>query len=82
MGLSREKKLRLRNMKELTNNLSGLIAQRDMTYIDLADLVGIRRGYANKIANGYIKPNVVLALKIAKALEVSVEDIFGLPEDR
>jgi DNA-binding XRE family transcriptional regulator len=60
------------------NNISKVIQQKNMTQGYLAKMVGVRRDYINRIINGYITPSVDLGMRIAKALEVSVEDLFIL----
>lgn len=42
----------------------------------LAKEVGISRQYLSGIENSKKQPSVIIAMKIAKALNVTVEDIF------
>lgn len=60
----------------MDNNIYQVIRDQNMTQGDLAQKVGIRREYINRIINRRITPTVPLGMRIAKALEVSVEDLF------
>ncbi|MET0856120.1 MAG: helix-turn-helix transcriptional regulator [Telluria sp.] len=62
----------------LVTNMKLLRAQRDLTQAQLADLSGITRKSINAIESGRMVPSTILALKLARALDVKVEDIFRL----
>lgn len=47
-----------------------------MTQGDLAQMVGVKREYINRIINRKVTPTIPLGIRIAKALEVSIEDLF------
>lgn len=66
----------------LDNTLKVERAKRDWTQERLAHEVGVTRKTINTIENGRDIPSVFLALKLAKVMEVKVEDIFMLREDR
>lgn len=53
---------------------------RDLTQADLAEKAGITRRSVNAVEAGRMVPSVLLALKIARALGVSVETIFSLDD--
>jgi putative transcriptional regulator len=53
-------------------------AMRNLTQADLADLAGITRKSINAIEMGHMVPSTVLALKLARALGISVEELFSL----
>ena len=53
-------------------------AMRDLTQADLAALAGITRKSINAIEMGHMVPSTILALKLAHALKVSVEELFSL----
>jgi putative transcriptional regulator len=53
-------------------------AKRDLTQAGLADLAGVTRKSINAIEMGHMVPSVVLALKLAKALGVTVEELFSI----
>ncbi len=63
---------------ELRNRIKVQRAMRDLTQADLAELAGITRRSVNAIEAGRMVPSVLLALKIARALGVTVETIFNL----
>ena len=48
----------------------------DMKHEDLAKLVGVRRETIGKLVKGIHNPSLVLAWNIAKAFNISIEDIF------
>jgi len=52
-----------------------------LTQSQLADIVGVSRKTINTVENHVFVPSTVLALKLARALECSVHDLFELPED-
>jgi putative transcriptional regulator len=56
-------------------------AIRDLTQADLADRAGITRASVNAIEGGRMVPSIYLALKLARALAVSVDDLFSLSRD-
>jgi putative transcriptional regulator len=53
-------------------------AKRDLTQAELADLAGVTRKSINAIEMGHMVPSIVLALKLAKALGVAVEELFSI----
>mgnify|MGYP003578289568 FL=1 len=60
------------------NMLGELRAERDLTQAALAELVGVSRKTINTIENGVFVPSTLLALKLAQALGLKVEDLFSL----
>jgi putative transcriptional regulator len=62
----------------LQNTLRVERARRDLTQEQLADLVGVTRKTINTVENGRFVPSTILALKLARALEVPVETLFFL----
>ena len=57
-------------------------AMRDLTQADLAERAGITRASVNAIEGGRMVPSIFLALKLARALTVSVDDLFSLAEEQ
>lgn len=53
-------------------------AMHDLTQEDLAQLVGVTRKSINAIEAGRMVPSTILALKLARALGVTVEQLFSL----
>ena len=66
----------------LRNRLKVHRAMRDLTQADLADLAGVTRRSVNAIETGNMVPSVVLALKLARALGVSIDTLFELADDK
>jgi putative transcriptional regulator len=64
----------------LTNTLKARRAARGWTQADLAIRVGVSRKTINTVENGIFVPSTLLALKLAQALEVSVEELFALEQ--
>ena len=62
----------------LRNRLRELRAERDLTQAALAELVGVSRKTINTIENEVFVPSTLLALKLAQALGLKVEDLFSL----
>ena len=65
----------------LANRLRDLRATRTLTQGQLAELVGVSRKTVNTVENGVFVPSTVLALKLARALNVPVEELFWLAPD-
>lgn len=53
----------------------------DLTQQQLAGLAGCSRQTINSIEKGKFNPSIELVLKLARALKVSVEEIFSLGEE-
>lgn len=53
-------------------------AVRDLTQAELAERAGITRASVNAIEGGRMIPSIFLALKLARALDVSVDALFSL----
>ncbi len=68
--------------RSLDNTLKIERAKKDWTQERLAHEVGVARKTVNAIENGRDVPSVYLALRMAKAFEVRVEDLFQLKGDR
>jgi putative transcriptional regulator len=51
-----------------------------LTQAELAEKAGVSRKTVNTVENGVFIPSTVLALSLARALEVRVEDLFWLQD--
>jgi DNA-binding XRE family transcriptional regulator len=60
----------------MDNNINRVIQQKKITQATLANMVGVKREYINRIINKKITPTVPLAMRIAKALKVPTEELF------
>ena len=68
-----------KNHEKLCNNLREIRKSRGLTQQELSESADVSRKSINAVENGIYIPSTVLALKIAKTLKCSVEDIFELP---
>ena len=66
------------NDQGLENSLKVHRAMNDLTQAELAGLAGITRASVNAIEGGRMVPSVLLALKLAKALGVTVDELFRI----
>lgn len=62
------------------NRVRELRARFRWTQQDLADAIGVTRQTIGLIEKGDYSPSVTMALKIANAFNVSVEEVFYLKE--
>ena len=62
----------------MNNNISEVMQKKNMTQGVLAQRVGIRREYINRIINRKVTPTIPLGMRIALALDVTVEYLFIL----
>jgi putative transcriptional regulator len=62
----------------LKNHLREARALRGWTQADLAERVGVTRKTINTVENGVFVPSTVLALRLARALDSTVERLFEL----
>lgn len=66
--------------ERLANRLKVLRAEKDLTQSALADLIGTTRKSINAIEMERMVPSTLLALKLARALDTPVEQLFHLTE--
>ena len=69
-----------KNHEKLQNNLQQIRKAKGLTQQQLSESANVSRKSINAVENGVYIPSTVLALKIAKTLNCSVEDIFQLPK--
>jgi putative transcriptional regulator len=66
----------------MTERLCNAIKERrteaGLTQAELAERVGVTRKTVNTVENGVFTPSTLLALKLAKALSVPVEQLFWI----
>jgi len=63
----------------MVNRLKVHRAMKDLTQAELAELAGVTRNSVNAIEGGRMVPSVLLALRLARALEATVDDLFQIP---
>ena len=67
--------------KSVGNNLKEIRTKLGITQAELADQVGVARVSIVAIENGRFIPTIETALRISRALNVSLEKIFWLQEN-
>jgi len=67
--------------KRLINKIKVFRAMENWTQEELAMRVGVTRKTINTVENGKFVPSAYLALRIAQAFGVPVEDVFQIPSD-
>lgn len=65
----------------MTNNLKVLRAIKNISQEDLAKQIEVSRQTINAMEKGKYVPSTVLALKLARFFEITVEKIFFLEEN-
>ncbi|MCM1182221.1 MAG: helix-turn-helix transcriptional regulator [Roseburia sp.] len=65
----------------LYNRLKEYRARLNVNQQEMGKLVGVSRQTISQIERGDYSPSVSLALKLAKVLDVQVEDIFTYEEE-
>ena len=65
----------------MTNSIKVERARMNITQADLAEKVNVSRQTINSIEIGKYVPSTLLALKIAKVFNISVNEIFTLEEE-
>jgi len=69
--------------KDLINHLKDYRRRRgDMTQQELAEAVWVSRQSIISVESSKYRPSVELALRLARALDVGVEDLFALADER
>ena len=63
-------------METLTNIVKELRAQKDISQGRLAELVGVTRQTIISLEKGSYVPSLLLAMRIAEALDTPIETIF------
>lgn len=64
----------------LHNTIRVQRAIRDLTQAELAERAGVTRKSVNAIEAGRMVPSILLVLKLARVLGVSVETLFSLDD--
>ncbi len=64
--------------QELKNKIKVYRAMHDLTQEDLAIKVGVTRKTINTIETGKFVPSTILAIKLARAFNIRVEELFEL----
>jgi len=66
----------------LKNRLEEIRKARGLTQEDLADALEVSRQTIGSLENGRYNPSILLAFKIARFFDMSIEDIFIYEEEK
>ena len=66
--------------EKLANRITTEREKAALTLAALAEMVGVSRKTINTVENGVFTPSATLAIKLAKALELSVEQLFWIED--
>jgi molybdate-binding protein/DNA-binding XRE family transcriptional regulator len=69
----------MKDTSNIANHLTAHRQRRGYSAADLAQRAGISRQTVYAIESGSYVPNTAVALRLARTLEVTVEDLFALP---
>ena len=64
--------------ERLVNKIKERRGELGLTQGELAEQVGVTRKTVNTVENGVFTPSATLAIKLAKALGLSVEQLFWI----
>ena len=64
--------------ERLSNRIKEKRGELGLTQAELAERVGVTRKTVNTVENGVFVPSALLALKLAEALSVPVEELFRI----
>ena len=64
--------------ERLANRIKEKRSEVGLTQAELAEKVGVTRKTVNTVENGVFIPSALLALKLAEALSVQVEELFRI----
>ncbi len=67
---------------KIENSLGSIRQKRGFSAAQLARMVGVSRQTVYAMEAGTYVPNTAVTLQLARALEVKVEDLFRLPDER
>lgn len=67
--------------ERLANRLKERRAELGLTQAELAEKVGVTRKTVNTVENGVFVPSTILGLKLARALDMAVEELFSISRD-
>lgn len=62
--------------KKLGNNLKTIRTAKNITQSELAELLGVDKSFVSNIENGKNNPTLSTIANLAKALKVSVDELF------
>ncbi len=66
----------------MKNNLEKMRKEKGLKQDELAEILEVSRQTIGSLENGRYNPSIILAFKIAKYFDKSIEDIFIYEEDK
>ena len=82
MKLRMESKLSVNRERYMKNRLEELRKHRGIKQEDLALALEVSRQTIGSLENGRYNPSIILAFKIARYFDMSIEDIFIYEEEK
>jgi putative transcriptional regulator len=64
--------------ERLANSIKERRSELGLTQAELAERVGVTRKTVNTVENGVFTPSATLAIKLAQALGINVEELFWI----
>jgi transcriptional regulator with XRE-family HTH domain len=62
--------------KKLGENLKKIRTRKNVSQVEIANILGVNRSFVSNIENGKNNPTLSTIANLAKALKVPVEDLF------
>ena len=66
----------------MKNRLEGIRKEKGITQEELANALEVSRQTVGSLENGRYSPSIILAFKIARFFNLSIEEIFIYEEDK
>lgn len=79
--MNMERKLSIRKEDSVKNRLEEIRKQKGVKQEDLAAVLEVSRQTISSLENGRYNPSILLAFKIARYFEKTIEEIFIYEED-
>jgi len=70
----------MKERTEFAERLSSVLAERGITQLELAALVGVTRAAMSRYVSGEREPRFTTLLRIAEVLDVHVDELLGTTE--
>ena len=68
-------------MKKLKNKIENIRKEKNIRQEDFAKAMGVSRQTISSLENGRYNPSILLAYKIAKYFEMTIEEVFIFDEE-
>ena len=65
----------------MKNNIEAIRKERNIRQEDFAKALGVSRQTISSLANGRYNPSILLAFKIAKYFNMTIEEVFLFDEE-